>query len=418
MPQPDGQKVGENAPGVMVTDAHSRTLGLIASLLLLGTAWMLSSILVPFVLALILAVAMSPVVSWMERRGWPTTVGSLLCMLFVASLIVGTLGLMVYQAGSILQDSDKYVDRVGSLLAQVSRKTGGDQVMESLGFISQKSRNASERENGDRTQANSDKPDQKEESAERASEAARTSPSGYWTSFVRRNLQTVLGWVTSGIGGLAGFAAELVVFLAFLFYMLQTRTEWVERLTLATSRLGMKPRLKQLHRSQHEIVIFVGFVTLVACCYAIVTSVAFWLIGLPQPLLWGLLTGLLEFIPFFGPTIAGTLISLVALALGSMWQPLAVIGLFLCLHLVEGYIITPMVYGQAVRIDPVTTLVGILLFGWIWGPLGSMLAMPSMILLRGIVVISPDTPALDAIANVDEDKKKAGNGVKAEPSKT
>ncbi|HEU5118451.1 MAG TPA: AI-2E family transporter [Isosphaeraceae bacterium] len=416
MPQSDGQKTGENAPDLVVSDANSRTLEVIASLLLLGAAWMLSSILVPFVLALILAVAMSPVVSWLERRGWPTTVGSLLCMLFVASLIVGTLGLMVFQAGSILQNSDKYVDRVGHLLAKVSSQTGGDRVMESLGFITQESEDASERNKGESAGASMDGEGQ-ERNAEQAGESGKTSPSGYWTSFVRRNLQTVLGWVTSGIGGLAGFAAELVVFLAFLFYMLQTRTEWVERLTLASSRLGMKPRLKQVQRSQHEIVIFVGFVTLVASCYAIVTSIAFWFIGLPQPLLWGLLTGLLEFIPFFGPAIAGTLIALVALALGSLWQPMAVVGLFLCLHLVEGYIITPMVYGQAVRIDPVTTLVGILLFGWIWGPLGSMLAMPSMILLRGIVMISPDTPALDAIADVDEEKKEVANGVKSECSK-
>lgn len=389
MPQLDGRRGREKPRESTGTEALSRTLGVIAALLMLGVAWMLSSILVPFVLALILAIVMSPVVSWLERKGWPTALGSLLCMLFVAFLLLGTLGLMVYQAGSILQNSDKYVNQVGNLLARVSDRAGGDRVMESLGFL------------GRESQASGGETPQKEGSE---------SPTGYWTTFVRRNLQTVIGWVTSGLGGLAGFLAELVVFLAFLFYMLQARAEWVERLTLATSRLGLRPRLEQVRRSQHEIVVFVGFVSLVAFSYAVITSVAFWFIGLPQPILWGLLTGLLEFIPFFGPTIAGTLILLMALTLGSIWQPVAVVTLFLCLHLVEGYIITPMVYGHAVRIDPVTTLVGILLFGWIWGPLGSMLAMPSMILLRGLVVISPDTPALDAIANVDEEKQEAGNG--------
>lgn len=412
MPQSDGDQSGapSNAQSVE-TESHSRILGLIAGLLLLGTAWMLSSILVPFVLAMILAIAMSPVVSWLENKGWPTTAGSLACMLFVAFLLLGTLGLMVYQAGSILQNSDKYVARVGNLLAKVSEKTGGEKVMKSLGFISKETRSQGPRTQGQGDQSAS-KQDQ-EKSAEQAGQGAQSDPSQYWTNFVRRNLQTIFGWVTSGLGGLAGFLAELVVFLAFLFYMLQGRSEWLGRLTLATSRLGMRPRLEQLHHSQHQIVVFVGFVSLVAFCYAVLTSVAFWLIGLPQPMLWGLLTGLLEFIPFFGPTISGSLIALVALTLGTLWQPVAVVVLFLGLHLVEGYIITPIVYGQAVRIDPVTTLVGVLLFGWVWGPLGSMLAMPSMILLRGLVVISPDTPALDALANVEEEKKKAGNGVKA-----
>jgi predicted PurR-regulated permease PerM len=387
-------------------------LWLITALLLLGAAWMLSSILVPFVLALVLAVTMSPVVGWLEKKGWPTVLGSLLCVLFVAFLLVGTMGLMVYQAGSILQDSGKYVSRIGHLLAKVSSETGGDRVMESLGFIGQKGGGSGDEASSDGQKAGpgAEKP---EEGSEQAAQGEKAQPSGYWTGFVRRNLQTVVGWVTSGIGGLAGFLAELVVFLAFLFYMLESRANWVHRLTLAMSRLGMRPGVAQLHRSQHEIVVFVGFVSLVAFCYAVGTSVAFWLIGLPQPILWGLLTGLLEFIPFFGPTIAGALITLVALTLGTLWQPLAVLGLFLGLHLVEGYIITPMVYGQAVRIDPVTTLAGVLLFGWIWGPLGSMLAMPSMILLRGLVVISPDTPALDALADVDEEKQEAGNGVGA-----
>lgn len=412
MPQSDVREVGKTPASSAVGGDHSRLLWLIAALLLLGAAWMLSSILVPFVLALVLAVAMSPVVSWLESKGWPTTLGSLLCMLFVAFLLVGTLGLMAYQAGSILQDSGKYVDRVGKLLEKVSGQVGGDRVMESLGIIGQKGGGAGEKASSDGQKAGrgKQKPDEGQEQAAQGEKARR---SGDWTEFVRRNLQTVVGWVTSGIGGLAGFLAELVVFLAFLFYMLQTRAEWVHRLTLALSRLGMRPRVEQLHRSQHEIVVFVGFVSLVASCYAVGTSVAYWLIGLPQPVLWGLLTGLLEFIPFFGPTIAGVLISLVALTLGTLWQPLAVVGLFLCLHLVEGYVITPMVYGQAVRIDPVTTLAGVLLFGWIWGPLGSMLAMPSMILLRGLVVISPDTPALDALADVDKQKQEAGNGVEA-----
>jgi predicted PurR-regulated permease PerM len=54
-----------------------------------------------------------------------------------------------------------------------------------------------------------------------------------------------------------------------------------------------------------------------------------------------------------------------------------------------------------VHIDPVTVLFGVLFFGWLWGPLGLAAAMPMLIILRGLVAITPDTPALDALADTE-----------------
>jgi predicted PurR-regulated permease PerM len=137
-------------------------------------------------------------------------------------------------------------------------------------------------------------------------------------------------------------------------------------------------------------------------------SLALWLIGVPQPLLWGLIAGLFEVVPYFGPLIASVLPTIVALSLGTWWQPLAVAGLFLTLHLVEGYFISPMVYGRAVKLDPVTILFGAVFFGWLWGPAGLAVSTPMLILLRGLLEITTDTPALDALADIDDAKTKNG----------
>ena len=82
------------------------------------------------------------------------------------------------------------------------------------------------------------------------------------------------------------------------------------------------------------------------------------------------------------------------------------IGLFVALQTFEGYVITPLLYGKAVNIDPVTVLLGVLFFGLLWGPLGLAVAMPMMILLRGLLVITPDTPALDALADAERPGKR------------
>jgi predicted PurR-regulated permease PerM len=370
---------------------QTSALPLIAGLLIVGAASLLGAILVPFLLALVLAIALAPVVTWIERRGLPTSLGSLACTLFVAAILATTVALLVFQAAEILKETETFTRRTASLIARVSGQLGADPLMRSFGVYGPDSGPAEA----------SDREDPMGSDEEGGHEAR-------WEAVLRSNLGRAGSWLVSGIGGLVGFVGGTVVFLAFLFYMLDSRVDWLERLTRAMLRLGLRPRRQEMGRTQREIRVFVGFVSLVATCYAVLTTLVYWWIGLPNPLLWGLLTGLLEFIPFFGPAIAGTLIATVALTLGTLWQPGVVVAMFVGLNLIEGYVITPLVYGSAVEIDPVTCLIGVLFFGWIWGPFGSVLAMPILILLRGFVVMTPGTPALDALADVED--RKTGNG--------
>jgi predicted PurR-regulated permease PerM len=225
-------------------------------------------------------------------------------------------------------------------------------------------------------------------------------------------LGTLGNWLVAGVGGLLGALGGGALCFAALFYMLQGRDSWLESLTLAARRLGMNPRDDLLAQVREEVVTFLGYLALVASCYAVIVSLALWLIGVPQPLLWGLIAGLFEVVPYFGPLIASVLPTIVALSLGTWWQPLAVAGLFLTLHLVEGYFISPMVYGRAVKLDPVTILFGAVFFGWLWGPAGLAVSTPMLLLLRGLLEITTDTPALDALADIDGAKTKNGAGAR------
>ena len=140
--------------------------------------------------------------------------------------------------------------------------------------------------------------------------------------------------------------------------------------------LGMRPRRDSLERVQSTISVFGGFVVMVSICGSVVTGTAAWLIGVPQPYLWGAIFGLLEFVPYFGPMVGGTLLTLVALTDGGrrLVATATMLGVILAWLTLEGYVIAPMVYGRAVRFDPVMVLVSILFFGWLWGPLGMVTA--------------------------------------------
>jgi predicted PurR-regulated permease PerM len=186
--------------------------------------------------------------------------------------------------------------------------------------------------------------------------------------------------------------------------MLQTRSDWVDSLQAAGRQLGMNPSSETFEKVRREIVTFVGCLGMVSCAYVVVVTLVLWALGIPQPLLWGLIAGLFEVVPYFGPLIASVLPIFVALTSGEPWKAGVVAGLFLSLHLLEGYVITPMLYGRAVKFNPVTILFGALFFGWLWGAVGLATAMPMLILLRGLLLVSPDTPALDALADVENEK--------------
>ena len=386
------------------TELTAQTIGVrvVAGLLIVGAMYLLASIMVPFVIALVLAIALSPVSSRLERAGLPRALASLICILLIVAVLAATVGLILYQSGTMLQTSGKALERVSQLLDEASRSTGAEGMIQSLGLA------GPEEGPGDSTgpgQITTPGPETVPgDSTDREASSSTSAP--IWGKFVRDHVASLGRWIGTGLGGVLGFLGGVVIFLAFLYYMLANRSEWIERITRASDALGLQPRSGALARIQKEIVTYMGYLAMVSLVYMVVVSLAAWAIGLPQPLLWGVLTALLEVIPYFGPLIAGALPTAVSLTTGAgMWQPLTVIGLFAALQTFEGYVITPMLYGKAVDIDPVTVLLGVLFFGLLWGPLGLAVAMPMMILLRGLLAITPNTPALDALADAKGPKK-------------
>ena len=221
----------------------------------------------------------------------------------------------------------------------------------------------------------------------------------FWEQFLRGNLRLLGGWLVTGIGGFVGVIGSADD-LPLVRVLLAPDPVGMDRSAASNSLFpGSATATRQSGTSsKHDFLIWGirrdGF--------------DLWrdrdrhgsLADRSTPaFLWGVLFGMLEFVPYFGPMVGGTLLTLVALTTGegSWWQPLTMLGVILAWLTLEGYVIAPMVYGRAVRFDPVMVLVAILFFGWLWGPLGMVTALPVMVMLRELASISPETPALDAL---------------------
>jgi len=110
---------------------------------------------------------------------------------------------------------------------------------------------------------------------------------------------------------------------------------------------------------------------------AAAVGLAMWLVGIPDPWLWAVLTFALEFIPYLGGAVMVGLLTIVAFSTFSgLWQILAAPGSYLAITMVQNNLVSPLVYGKQLRLNPVAVLVGVMFWWTLWGVPGAFLAVP------------------------------------------
>jgi hypothetical protein len=127
--------------------------------------------------------------------------------------------------------------------------------------------------------------------------------------------------------------------------------------------------------------------------FGLTVGIGLWLIGLPVPALWGILAGVLRFVPYIGALLGAALPLAVAAGGDPGWSTmLMVAALFLTLEPLIGYVIEPLLYGHSTGLSPLSVVLAAVFWTWIWGPVGLVLSMPLTLLL---VVLGRHIPSLE-----------------------
>jgi predicted PurR-regulated permease PerM len=125
---------------------------------------------------------------------------------------------------------------------------------------------------------------------------------------------------------------------------------------------------------------------------AAAVGLAMWLIGMPDPALWAVLTFALEFIPYLGGALMVGLLALVAFTtFTGFWHILAAPGSYLAITTIQNNLVSPVVYGKRLRLNPVAVFVGVLFWWTLWGVPGAFLAVP---IIATAKVLGDHLPAL------------------------
>ena len=131
---------------------------------------------------------------------------------------------------------------------------------------------------------------------------------------------------------------------------------------------------------------YVITIAVINLCLGLAVALALWLIGMPSPLMWGGIVALLNFIPYFGPMLAAVLLALGGLMVfDDVWVAMMPAALQVGFHLVEANVITPTVLGRRLTMNPLLILVSLTFWGWVWGTPGALLGVPLLIIIQTVV---------------------------------
>lgn len=339
------------------------TFALVSVLLYLG-----AGILVPLVLAILLAFALTPLVTLLNRR---LRLPDPLAVIVAVVLALASLGFFAYVAGTqianLTQELPGYqqtiMTKVAGLQAQFGENTLFDQIN---GVIA----NVTEQASGNDADA-----------PRRLGDPIPVTIS---------NQIGPLGIIGSVLGSIIGPVATVAIVAVFLIFLLMGRGDLQERFIRLVSG-GRYSRANiaiadASHRVGRYLLIQLG----VNVSYGIIFGVGLWLIGVPSAVLWGLLIILFRYIPFVGALIIAIVPFLLAFAVDPGWNMLLLsVGLFLLLDLTTANVIEPRLYGSSTGVSAIAILLSAMFWATLWGPVGLILATPMTVCL---VVIGRHMP--------------------------
>lgn len=181
-------------------------------------------------------------------------------------------------------------------------------------------------------------------------------------------------------------ASALAVILLTFFFMVFGQRLQHNALALLPSRQQKKLTVDILRSIEREMSRYVLTISVINAVVGLVMAgLLYWVcdLDLQEALLWGTVAGLLNFAPYVGPMIGVILMLLMGFVeMDGLWPSLLPAALYLGLHTIEGQIITPIVLGQRMAISPLVLILALMVFGWGWGIIGLLLAVPLVVCIK------------------------------------
>jgi len=309
---------------------------------LLWCGYVAQPVIVPVLLAWAIATIVLPLVKWMQERGVPRVLAAVAVTLLLVMLIVSLLVLLSTPVAYWLGRATE----IGALIKQKLQTMTQplallEEVQKALNVIGAGGKPALKVEQQSATV-----------------------------------VTTIFSILTPAVSQFILFIGALVFYLV---YQERLRSTVVYFLREREARLST---LRTLSDIDESMTTYFGTFTIVNFCLGLVTIALTWLVGLPNPLLWGVLAGVLNYIPYIGPALVTGALAVVGLLTYPTLHEAAVPPLiYLAIVTLEGQFLTPTVMGRRLELNPFAVFLAIAFCTWLWGPIGAFLAVPLLMAL-------------------------------------
>jgi predicted PurR-regulated permease PerM len=318
----------------------------IAAAIILLFFYYAAGVVITLLLSILLAYFLDPAVEFLERLGLPRTLGAMAMVL----ILIAVLAAVGYGLWTRTADFAENWPKYSSVLQQAA------------GAVEGKIR-------GIEGQVQQIAPEQGTSS----------------TPTVRTESSIVRTLIFRGIGSLYALILEITFVPFLVFFMLAEKREvWHGTLQLfpASRRTQIKETLEDLRDVLRD---YLAGMTIVALVVIAASSLFFWIIGMEYPILTGIASGLLNMVPYIGAVMAWLPAFVIALAKWRTLGQFALIAVTLTIiHVLAINLVAPQLVGRRVRLNAVAITISLLFWGWVWGGMGLVLAIPITAALRVI----------------------------------
>jgi predicted PurR-regulated permease PerM len=185
----------------------------------------------------------------------------------------------------------------------------------------------------------------------------------------------------SVLAGTGWVAAATVMSMALTLLLLGAGPGTLARMTATLAHDWQSVQvLRIIHAIRLEVGRYYATLALINLGFGTVTALIMWALGMPNPVLWGAVAGVLNFIPYLGCATTFVILTLVGLVtFDRIGHTLLVCASFLLLAVIEGHVIEPIFIGRRLDLNPIVVLVALWVGGWIWGIPGVILAVPVLV---------------------------------------
>jgi predicted PurR-regulated permease PerM len=302
----------------------------------------------PVTAALVIAIALVPALEWFERRGMPSKMAAALCVLIF-------LMIAIFAVGSIVIPASDWVARVPSNIPRVRSEL--EPVFDLY-------------KNLDRF-------------IDRIANQIEINHASHARTVTIEQPNSVMGLLATSAPHLL---IQLFFSLLVIFFFLAGWTAMRKRTIVSRGSFeGALTTARVIQQVVDATSTYLGTITLINIGLGGLTAGVLWWLGMPSPIMWGGIIAVANYIPYLGPIASALLLFLGGLmTYPNVWGALAPPAVFIGFHLVEANFFTPMVVGHRLTISPLSILISLSFWAWIWGTTGALLAVPLLIIMKTI----------------------------------